>query len=364
MANQQDIFRLVAAVSGQKNILSVPRLFCRLTGSLETGMLLSQMIYYSDISKLSDGWFYKTYAEWSSEVFLSKYQVGKGIELFKSLGFLETKLRKVNGSPTLHYRIDTVNLTAWIIRSHENEDSESVDDQYSELNNDRLSEMESEILDNPRKVKNFTFQRQKTDKPINKETETSTETSIQRSRDRTHARTREQSASFKDAEGQPKQPKQHVRAVRQGEETITFSTPIPLEQIPSPPVAPAPPSLPPAFEPVAPIVAEDFTAARRPERTQTQIIFGQYFPNKAMSAHQWRLIAETVTDTQQWIRVCQRWSEMYGENWRKFGLLDWYKNGLPDEQGERSNGKYTRTTKGDSGKVNAEELYPEYAAYQ
>lgn len=158
-------------------------------------------------------------------------------------------------------------------------------------------------------------------------------------------------------------PKQHVRAVRQGEETITFSTPIPLEQQPSPPVAPAPSSLPPAFEPVAPIVAEDFTAAKRPEQSDAQKVFGEYFPGKALSAHQWKLIAEAVTDIPKWIRVCQRWSEVYTD-WRKFGLLDWYRNGIPDEQGGRNNERHTRATTGNSGKVSAEELYPEYAAYQ
>lgn len=155
---------------------------------------------------------------------------------------------------------------------------------------------------------------------------------------------------------------QRVHAVRQGEETITFSTPILLQQQPSPPVASTPPMLGVAFSPVEPITPASFTVNAQIERCDSQKVFGEYFPNKTLSVRQWGLIAETVTDIQKWIRVCQRWAEVYGEDWRKFGLLDWYKDGIKGE-GENRNGRYSKSTAGNSGSFGAEEP-SEYAAYQ
>jgi len=110
MYNQREIFNLVKAVSGQKNILTIPRLFVKYTGSLEAGVFLAQALYWSD--RGSDGeWFYKTYDDWRGEVCLSEYQVRKVANVLKKRGILETMVKKVYGNPTLHYRIDIGKLT-------------------------------------------------------------------------------------------------------------------------------------------------------------------------------------------------------------------------------------------------------------
>lgn len=117
MSYQQDIFNLITRFAGQENILSVPRVFCEATGSLEAGMLLSQLLYWSDKGHDPDGWFYKSYVEWSEHLFLTEYQVRKFSKQFEEAGFLETKLKKVNGSPTLHYRVKKAEFSEWILKN-------------------------------------------------------------------------------------------------------------------------------------------------------------------------------------------------------------------------------------------------------
>lgn len=116
MSYQRSIFDLIARLSGSENIMAVPRLFCEITGSLDAGVLLSQMIYWADRGKDPDGWFYKSYAQWYEDTFLSEYQIRKHAKTFESLGLLETKLTKVQGSPTLHYRINRAALSEWILK--------------------------------------------------------------------------------------------------------------------------------------------------------------------------------------------------------------------------------------------------------
>lgn len=117
MSYQKDIFDLIARLSGSGNILAVPRMFCEMTGSLESGVLLSQIVYWADKGSDPDGWFYKSYVEWHQDSFLSEYQVRKGVRAFEKAGLLETKLKKVQGSPTLHYRINKRVFSEWILKN-------------------------------------------------------------------------------------------------------------------------------------------------------------------------------------------------------------------------------------------------------
>lgn len=139
-----------------------------------------------------------------------------------------------------------------------------------------------------------------------------------------------------------------IRAVRQGGEMVRFESALEM------------PTLPKAFEPTA-----------QPSPSEPKRIFQEYFQRKDLAAVQWRMVDSTVTDLMLWRRVCQRWAEVYGEEWRKFGLLDWYKAGIPGEQGnerkEQNDGKRTgaKSTAGNFGesRKSAEEQYPQYAKY-
>ena len=117
MSNQQEVFALIKELSGQKNILTIPRFFIKITGSLQVALFLSQVIFWSDKGKNEDGWFYKTYEEWEEELAINKYYIRKSIEFLKSKKVLNTKTKKINGNPTLHFRLNPEALNHWLMHS-------------------------------------------------------------------------------------------------------------------------------------------------------------------------------------------------------------------------------------------------------
>lgn len=96
---------LLASFSGQENTLTIPRPYITITGSVEAGLLLNQIVYWSDRTKMDNGWFAKSYKEWEDEITLTKRQVSRLIPALQRIG-VETKVRRFNGSPTLHWRIN------------------------------------------------------------------------------------------------------------------------------------------------------------------------------------------------------------------------------------------------------------------
>jgi hypothetical protein len=133
MSYQKEVFNLLAEMSGTQNVVAVPRMLCKMTGSLEGGMFLSQLIYWADKGGNKEGWFYKSYPEWNEEVFLSEYQIRKMTKEFIEKGFLETTLKKANGSPTLHYRINKVALSEWILKNLSIPDTEKFQEPPCEI---------------------------------------------------------------------------------------------------------------------------------------------------------------------------------------------------------------------------------------
>lgn len=118
MGHQQVIIDLIRSLSGQANILSIPRLYIELTGSLDVALFFSQVLYWSDKGKRGHGWFWKTHKDWESDTSLSKYQVMKGTKWMKDRGLLQTKVKKANGgNPTVHYRVN-IDKVFRFINSH------------------------------------------------------------------------------------------------------------------------------------------------------------------------------------------------------------------------------------------------------
>lgn len=106
MSNYEAIKALIAQTSGQKNTLTIPKIYVELTGDLTTALLLNQIVFYSDKSKRNDGYFYKTYKDWEEEILLTERQVRNSANKLKKMGLIETKVMKANGSPTVHYKLD------------------------------------------------------------------------------------------------------------------------------------------------------------------------------------------------------------------------------------------------------------------
>ncbi|HGE7613834.1 TPA: conserved phage C-terminal domain-containing protein [Bacillus cereus] len=126
MSNYNMIRTIISQISGQENIVVVPKLFVKLTGDLTTAILLNQIVFYSDKSKRTDGYFYKSYKEWEEEVCLTKRQVSYSTAKLKEMGLVETKLMKANGAPTLHYKLDYDKLVQWIVTNCNNGKSQNV----------------------------------------------------------------------------------------------------------------------------------------------------------------------------------------------------------------------------------------------
>jgi len=102
---QGQVFSLIKSLVGQANLLTIPRLFIDYTGDLESALLLSQIVYWSDKIERRDGFMYKTYSDWRTEIGLNEYSVRKAANHLKKMGILETEVHKANGNPTVHYRL-------------------------------------------------------------------------------------------------------------------------------------------------------------------------------------------------------------------------------------------------------------------
>lgn len=111
--DQQQVYTLIMRIAGQANILTIPRLFIDWTGDHITALFLSQVIYWSSRTSDPDGWFYKSAREWEEELAISDYQLARATKKLAEAG-LETKLRKIGGAPTQHFRIDQDTFLEWI----------------------------------------------------------------------------------------------------------------------------------------------------------------------------------------------------------------------------------------------------------
>lgn len=120
--SQKNIFAFIRETVGQGNVLTCPRLFLKLLdGDSDAGLFLSQLIYWTD--KTSDGWIYKTYSDWYSELYMKEKKVRAIKDKLEKLGLIETAVKKVNGSPTVHYRVDPARLVEWIRLNEEDGNS-------------------------------------------------------------------------------------------------------------------------------------------------------------------------------------------------------------------------------------------------
>lgn len=103
MNRQREIVNIIKAISGQANVLTIPRLYVTLTKSHRAALLLSQCVYWSDRTKDPDGWFYKTAKDWQEELGMPKGAVETAL---KTIGkYVETKVARVGPTPKSHYKV-------------------------------------------------------------------------------------------------------------------------------------------------------------------------------------------------------------------------------------------------------------------
>ena len=106
----QQVMDLVKAISGQKNIISLQKIYIRITGDAVAGLLLSEIVWGSDHTINPEGWFWKKADDWQEELCLSYAKVKRLADKLKEMGFIETALKKAvnapgaSAAPTTHYR--------------------------------------------------------------------------------------------------------------------------------------------------------------------------------------------------------------------------------------------------------------------
>lgn len=107
------MYKLLSALVGQEANLSVPRVFIRVCKSnYNHAAVLAQLVFWSNKTTRTDGWFYKSQQELATELELSRDQVKRSIKKLStdfSLA-IKTQLKKANGVPTTHYHIDIKEL--------------------------------------------------------------------------------------------------------------------------------------------------------------------------------------------------------------------------------------------------------------
>lgn len=129
--NQKAIVNMIRAISGQANVLTIPRLYITLTKSHRAALLLSQCIYWSDRSQHRNGWFYKTYQDWKTELGIPRRGIDTALKHISK--WVETDTRRVGPTPKKHYRVRLDLLVSDISDLLESDKSEMLESDKSEM---------------------------------------------------------------------------------------------------------------------------------------------------------------------------------------------------------------------------------------
>ncbi|MEN4561773.1 conserved phage C-terminal domain-containing protein [Pantoea agglomerans] len=116
-------FDIIQSMSGQKNVIVIPRPYLKFfRGEQQAHALaavLNNLVFWSAFGD-DKGWFYKTYEELGEEAGgLSKDQTERLVKkLVKNhlSDAIHTCVRKVNGTPTMHYKVDGDSLISLIFK--------------------------------------------------------------------------------------------------------------------------------------------------------------------------------------------------------------------------------------------------------
>lgn len=103
---------LLLKISGQKNRMGLNRVYAKVMGnSIEGGVFIEEVMYWTDKNSDEDGWIWVDSDHWQEEYFLSKYLINKYAKIGVENGFIEKKVKKVNGGKRIHMKF---NLDAFL----------------------------------------------------------------------------------------------------------------------------------------------------------------------------------------------------------------------------------------------------------
>lgn len=150
--SKNPLLHTLIAMTGQGNVITVHRPLVEFTGSLEAGMMLSQLLYWTPKSSMG-GWVAKSDKDWNDELCLTRYSIRTATTTLKDMGVIETKLKKFSGAPTTHYLVKWEQLeklwTEWL--DTKNGLSESRQSDYAKSDN-ALSEKEQSLTETTAKT--------------------------------------------------------------------------------------------------------------------------------------------------------------------------------------------------------------------
>ena len=129
--NKQGIISLIKNFVGSSNLLVIPTKLIEFTGGLDTALLLSQIIYWSD--KTTDGWIAKSYREWFDEIRLSEYEVRSSAKKLEAEGLIMTKLKQFAGAPRIHYKLNEEVFVEKFMKFLGSDMKEQVEEENSEI---------------------------------------------------------------------------------------------------------------------------------------------------------------------------------------------------------------------------------------
>ena len=130
--NQKDVFNLIGQSFGQKNLLTVPVvLLKKLKGDHAAALFLGQLIYWSDKGSDTNGWIYKTYADWEKELFIKRDKAMAIKTKLEKLDLIETQFKKTSTSshPFLHYKVKADSLIRFLMEDDEGNNNTSPTDE-------------------------------------------------------------------------------------------------------------------------------------------------------------------------------------------------------------------------------------------
>ena len=102
---QSEVFDIIHTFSGQANKIVVNTVFIDFVEDLETGLFLSQLVYWSIVQQERMSIFIKLIANGmrKSELVNTVFEKQEKLE---EMSVLKTYVKKANGVPTVHYKLD------------------------------------------------------------------------------------------------------------------------------------------------------------------------------------------------------------------------------------------------------------------
>lgn len=106
--------------------------YALMIGSVKSGLMLSQLVYWHGMGKRYDGYFYKSVKEFEVETGMTRHEQDSAVRQLKSLGLIDVRLAGIPATRTFWVNIPTVQkmLTAWLRTSKL--DSEKLQMQFAE----------------------------------------------------------------------------------------------------------------------------------------------------------------------------------------------------------------------------------------